>query len=73
MMKMSRDRLKAFTTQSPFVSLPESSEEEETERRICAEIVAASATGLQGSDSQWEKMYELAAIIMKNTLKKYMA
>lgn len=71
MMKMSRDRLKLTTLDHP----PEDDEEE-----LCIRIklnmqvlVKKGMDKHEAMDAQWELMYELASVIMKNTVKAFLA
>ena len=70
MMKMSRDRLKMFE---------QAKKGEADEDKLCGEIMSGIAAEVsagvhknKAADSQWEKMYELAALIMKNTIRNFM-
>jgi hypothetical protein len=70
-MKMSRDRLKQFESKKPSVF--------EDEEQLCREIVAAVAAQVKvggdkhkALDEQWDKMYALAGVIMKNTFSSFM-
>lgn len=74
MMKMSRDRIKAFENKK----LPPAGGDEEEQR--CAAILQNMAAELKATgdkqralDSQWQQMYDLATLLMKNTVQSFMS